>query len=64
MGGSADKISVSDWYRSRRCGGGNCIEIRRKRKELVVRDSKSRGVAVLMFDGKAWSTFIESFQCD
>jgi Domain of unknown function (DUF397) len=64
VGGSAEKINGSEWFRSGRCGGGNCVEIHRRRNELMVRDSKNRGLIVLMFGKKAWSTFIASYQCD
>jgi uncharacterized protein DUF397 len=60
---SAPKIGscLPDWRKARRSmGTGDCIEIAPVFDNILVRDSKNPGGAVLGYPGNAWRSFVSS----
>lgn len=49
------------WIRSSRCGPNhNCVELGLGDAEVIIRDSKSGGPAILIFRLASWSAFVQS----
>ena len=53
-------FSDDGWVRSSRCGpsGNNCVELNGNHGFVGVRDSKSAGAGILIFDRREWATFL------
>lgn len=54
-------FSDDGWVRARRCGpsGNNCVELNHTDRGLVgVRDSKSDGTEILIFNRREWLGFL------
>ena len=47
------------WKKSSTSDGNGCVEVRRTRFGVQVRDSKDRGGAVLTFTEREWNAFLE-----
>ncbi|MFF5080650.1 DUF397 domain-containing protein [Actinoplanes sp. NPDC000266] len=58
---SADELR---WQRSRRCSSGTCVEVAQADGNILVRDSKNPGGAVLSFDPSEWRAFVEGVKQD
>ncbi|SNY70779.1 DUF397 domain-containing protein [Paractinoplanes atraurantiacus] len=52
------------WRRARRCSGGTCVEVAQADGNILVRDSKNPGGAVLCFDPSEWRAFVEGVKQD
>lgn len=51
-------MASTEWRRSRRCEGGNCLEVAQTDTEIVVRDSKRPSGPLLRFSRPAWTQFV------
>jgi hypothetical protein len=48
------------WYKSSRSSSGGCLEVCRRPAEVLVRDSKDPGGAVLTFDAAVFDEFVRA----
>ena len=55
----AESVPQSDWYKSSFSNGGACVEMRRAKTEIQVRDTKDRLGPVLTFNRQEWQAFLD-----
>ncbi|WP_430781091.1 DUF397 domain-containing protein [Actinoplanes sp. G11-F43] len=46
------------WRRSSRCSTGTCVEVARVAEQVLIRDSKVPGSAILSFSREEWDAFV------
>ncbi|HWS31683.1 MAG TPA: DUF397 domain-containing protein [Actinoplanes sp.] len=46
------------WRRSGRCSTGACVEVARVAEQVLIRDSKVPGGAILTFTREEWIAFV------
>jgi Domain of unknown function (DUF397) len=51
-------LSRATWRKSSFSGANGCVEVAVVEDQVVVRDSKDRDGAVLVFTGDEWRTFL------
>ncbi|WP_432957058.1 DUF397 domain-containing protein [Micromonospora haikouensis] len=53
------------WRKSSRSGSnGQCVEVRDRRTQVDVRDSKAPAAGMLCFDAAAWDAFVSGIKTD
>lgn len=52
------KTEEPHWRRSRRCSTGACVEVARVAEQVLIRDSKIPGGAILAFTREEWNAFV------
>ncbi|MEV0267200.1 DUF397 domain-containing protein [Hamadaea sp. NPDC050747] len=49
---------TEQWHTSTRSNDTNCVEVRARRGQVEVRDSKDRAGELLVFSAIAWESFV------
>jgi hypothetical protein len=58
-------VNGAAWFKSSRSSSnGQCVEVAFVDKRVAVRDSKDPAGPVLVFNQKAWSTFVAGIAAD
>ncbi|MBM2618036.1 DUF397 domain-containing protein [Actinoplanes sp. LDG1-06] len=52
------EVVPSEWRRSTRCTGGNCIEVAKVDGGYLIRDSKNPDSGQLSFNDAEWDAFV------
>ena len=52
-------IEPSNWQRSSRCSGGNCVEVAKTAGQYLIRDSKRPDLQPLSFSADEWAAFVQ-----
>ncbi|MCP2325889.1 hypothetical protein HDA40_004396 [Hamadaea flava] len=50
---------TEQWHTSTRSNDTNCVEVRARRGQVEVRDSKDRDHDMLVFSANAWESFVD-----